>query len=86
MANYQKALAYSKHVWNMDTMEKKDSGNTLDDVLLYVWTKMYEEEMRKKKNTDRDIAAQEEEEDAEVFEYITSNLNEVDAVVKKKCW
>ena len=83
MANYQKALAYSKHVWNMDTMEKKDSGNTLDDVLLYVWTKMYEEEMRKKKNTDRDIAAQEEEEDAEVFQDITSNLNEVDAVVKK---
>ena len=49
MANYRKALAYSKHVWNMDTMEKKDSGNTLDDILLYVRTKMYEEEMRKKK-------------------------------------
>ena len=48
MANYRKALAYSKHVWNMDTMEKKDSGNTLDDILLYVWTKMYKEEMRKK--------------------------------------
>ena len=65
--------------------EKKDSGNTLDDILLYVQTKMYEEEMRKKKNTDRDIAAQEEEEDAEVFKDITSNLNEVDAVVEKKC-
>ena len=49
MANYRKALAYSKHVSNMDTMEKEDSGNTLDDILLYVRTKMYEEEMRKKK-------------------------------------
>ena len=76
MTNYRKAFTFTQHVWNPNTMEKKDSENTLDDLLLYVRKKNYEEENKKKYKGDGNVAELEGEEYAEVFEYLKERKDE----------
>ena len=39
--NYRKALTFSLHKWDIEKMSPKQSGKTLDDVIYYVQTSMY---------------------------------------------
>ena len=41
--NFKKAYAYALHKWDAVKLQPKESGTTIDDVINYVWTKMYED-------------------------------------------
>lgn len=55
---YKKALAYSKDKWDMETLEPKKSGETIDDCIEYVRIKMFQDT---KKTTSSDDESESEE-------------------------
>ena len=55
---YKKALAFSKDKWDIDTLEPKKSGETMQDCIEYVRMKMYKD--TKKGGTSDDESESEE--------------------------
>ena len=50
--NYCKALAYASRKFNLDTLQCKESGTTVDDVIDYVRTELYKELMKPKETNE----------------------------------
>ena len=48
--HYRKALAYASRKFDLDTMQCKESGTTIDDVIEYVLFQMYQDENKKSNN------------------------------------
>lgn len=64
---YRKALAYASRKYDLDTMQCKESGNTIDDVIEYVIVQMYKDSKKKDNNDSDDIVEEENELEEEVI-------------------
>ena len=70
---YKKALAYSKDKWDMDTLEPRKSGETIDDCIKYVRVKMFQET---KKTGSSDDESESKETPCAVIAQKDSNVDE----------
>ena len=60
---YKKALSFANHKWDCDGLVPKESGTTMDNVVLYVRRMMYRE-LKQKNESDSDSVVETTETEA----------------------